>query len=311
MSLAPIVLFTYNRPKHLKITLDSLKKNKLSKKSDIHIFSDGPKTTNKLELKKIKAVKKILINLRGFRNKKLFFYKSNVGLKKNILNGISKILKKYSKIIVLEDDIVVNQYFLDFMNQSLDFYKKNKKIWHISGWNYNLKKINVDNLNSKDGKTFFIKNMNCWGWGTWRNRWEKIIINPEFFIKKMSNKKIYDFNLSDSLNNWSQLTRNKTNKLNTWAIFWNATIFYYNGLCLNPIKSLTKNIGLDGSGANSSIQKKDNSRPSKVNFFIFSKIIKENLTLRNEIIAHMKLKNKKDKWDNFKRKFYSIFRVYM
>ena len=36
---------------------------------------------------------------------------------------------------------------------------------------------------------------------------------------------INKFDLSNSLNNWSQLLRNKNKKLKTWAIFWNATIF--------------------------------------------------------------------------------------
>ena len=40
---APIVLFCYNRLNHLKKTVNSLKKNKLSEFSELIIYSDGPK----------------------------------------------------------------------------------------------------------------------------------------------------------------------------------------------------------------------------------------------------------------------------
>ncbi len=41
--LAPIVLFTYNRPWHTEQTLSALMKNDLAKDSILYIFSDGSK----------------------------------------------------------------------------------------------------------------------------------------------------------------------------------------------------------------------------------------------------------------------------
>ncbi len=58
------------------------------------------------------------------------------------------------------------------------------------------------------------------------------------------------FNLDGAHNFWGQVTANVSGKLNTWAIFWYATIFEHNGLCLNPTVSYVQNIGLDGSGEN-------------------------------------------------------------
>ena len=42
-NLAPILLICYNRLDHVKKCINSLKKNKISIKSDIIIYSDGPK----------------------------------------------------------------------------------------------------------------------------------------------------------------------------------------------------------------------------------------------------------------------------
>ena len=127
MRLAPIVIFTYNRPLHLAKTLNYLKKNNLSKKSKIIFFSDGLKNKkDNQEKKNINEVKNIIRSVKGFKSKEIFYKKKNVGLKKNIINGVSKILKKYKKIIVIEDDVLVGKYFLEYMNMALERYKNDK-----------------------------------------------------------------------------------------------------------------------------------------------------------------------------------------
>ena len=68
---------------------------------------------------------------------------------------------------------------------------------------------------------------------------------------------------------------NKT--LNSWAIFWYSTIFDKQGLCINPIKSLVKNIGI-GKGATNT-KKLDKILKPKINNtyykIIFPKVIKK------------------------------------
>ena len=285
MKLAPIVIFCYNRPYHLKKTLNSLKKNKLSKQSVVWFFSDGHKQEDKKNEKLVNSVRSIIKNTNGFKKKKIIFHQDNIGLKKNILNGVSRVLKKYKKVIVLEDDIEVSVFFLKYMNDSLNKYQKKRKVWHISGWNYDI------NFKNNKEEVFFIKNMNCWGWGTWQDRWKKIIIKPDFFIKKFDTQMINRFDLSNSLNNWSQLLRNKNKRLKTWAIFWNATIFYNNGLCLNPLKSLTRNIGLDGSGTNSSKIYKKKKNLSQLKEFNYPNKLEENLIIKKEIIQSFEKKH--------------------
>ncbi|GHT01426.1 hypothetical protein AGMMS50276_29410 [Synergistales bacterium] len=42
-NLAPIAFFVYKRPDHAKKALEALAANDLASKSDLFIFSDGPK----------------------------------------------------------------------------------------------------------------------------------------------------------------------------------------------------------------------------------------------------------------------------
>ena len=60
--------------------------------------------------------------------------KINKGLAKSIIDGVSNMLNRYSRVIVLEDDLRTTPNFLDFMNQSLDFYENNRAIQSVSGY---------------------------------------------------------------------------------------------------------------------------------------------------------------------------------
>ena len=130
------------------------------------------------------------------------------------------------------------------MNTTLDKYKDDKKIWHISGWNWNFKFPNYKY------DFFFTRYATCWGWATWSDRWKYFEKNPKKLIKSFTENKIKEFNLDDSYDFWSQVIRNEKKIINTWAIFWYATIFIKKGLSINPISPLVINIGNDSYSTN-------------------------------------------------------------
>ena len=283
-SLAPILLFTYRRYSNLKKTIDSLKKNYGYNNHELYIFSDGPK--NKNEIHQIKKVRKYLNKITGFKKKKVIIRRKNIGLTKNITSGISQIIAIKKKVIVLEDDIILSKNFLNYMNYCLSEYYNEKKVWHINGWNYN---FNLPNIKEN---TFFWRGMHCWGWGTWENRWKKYKRNPTFLVKNWSKKKINEFNYDGAFNFWSQVERNQKKIINTWAIFWYSSIFKNHGICLSPLKSLTRNIGYDKFSTNdpnlNNIQK--NILVKKKIKFIFSNKIIENKIIYNSIKKNLKLR---------------------
>ena len=266
---APIVIFTYKKYFSLKKLIQSVKKNKTYKHHKLYIFSDAQKIKN--EIKKIKKVRNYISKIKGFKKKKIILRKKNFGLALNITSGISEVLKKEKLAIFLEDDLIVSRNFLNYMNLNLSKYQKNKKVWHVSGFNFNLK------INSKETQ-FFTRVANCWGWATWSNRWKYFKKNPDEILNKWSKKKIEEFNFDDTYNFFSQIQRNQNKTLNSWAIFWYSTIFNKRGLCINPIKSMTKNIGIGKSATNTNkIEKILNSSVNNIDYkIIFPKIIKEN-----------------------------------
>jgi hypothetical protein len=241
MQLAPLTLFVYNRPWHTKQTIEALLKNGLSSSSQLFIFSDGPNGDHSVP--EVQEVRKLLKTVKGFKNIQIIEREKNWGLAENIIEGVTSVVNQYGKVIVLEDDLVTSPYFLQFMNDALNFYQKEQRVWHISGWNYPVSTKGLPD-------TFLWRVMNCWGWATWVDRWQYYEKSPEKLLKTFSSEDINRFNLDGFHNFWEQVEANMEGRLKTWAIFWYATIFNNRGLCCHPSLSLVENIGHDGSGSN-------------------------------------------------------------
>ena len=197
---APIVIFVYNRVSHLKKTIINLKKNKISKHSKLIIFSDGPKSTE--DKIKIKTVRKFVKSINGFYNLKIYERKKNYGLSKNIINGVTEVFKQFDKAIFLEDDILVDKFFLDYMNEGLNLFKNNEKIASIHGYTYPIE------ITKKQSEYYFIKGADCWGWATWKRAWSIFDKNGSR-LKKMIDKKnlSYEFNFNNSYDYYSMLVK--------------------------------------------------------------------------------------------------------
>lgn len=239
VEVAPIVVFVYNRPWHTRQTLESLKKNVLASDSDLIIYADGakkPKATAQVQ-----EVRDYINTLTGFKSVTVVEREQNWGLAANIIDGVTDVVERYGTVIVMEDDLVTSPMFLRFMNDALKFYKDEENIWHISGWNYPVDPTGL-------GDAFLWRVMNCWGWATWSDRWTYFERNTEKLFSEFSSQDRHHFNLDDNHNFWSQVELNKSGNINTWAIYWYATIFKAGGLCLGPTQSLVQNIGFDGSG---------------------------------------------------------------
>mgnify|MGYP001169132744 CR=1 FL=1 len=269
-NFVPILLFTYTRVSSLKRLINSLKSNKEFFNHELFIFSDGPK--NLKSKKQVNKVRAYLRSLKGFKKIKIFNNKKNLGTAINIIRGVTKIINKKKRVIVLEDDLVLSKHFLEYMNKSLDKYEKNKKVWHISAWNYNFK------FRDEFDDAFFSNHMICWGWGTWQDRWKYFRKDPKKLINNWKSDKIEKFNLDNSYNFWSQVLRNYKSIINTWAVFWYATIFEKNGLCLNPKNSLVLNLGNDNFAVNTHKDSLDKKHKLEQNFVVkkFPKKIFEN-----------------------------------
>lgn len=243
MTYAPIILFIYNRPDHALQTLEALAANTLAQDSDLFIFADGPKeNATSQQLEKIHQTREVARSKKWCKSVTVIESEKNKGLAASIISGVTEISQKYGKVIVLEDDIVTGKYFLKFMNDALNKYENEKKVWHIAGWRDPVKHANA-------GASYFYPVMDCWGWATWADRWQYFKKDVAYYQTIFTDELKFHFNMDGAEPDyWAQIEANASGKINTWAIFWYATIFLKEGLCLAPTKSLVRNVGFDNTG---------------------------------------------------------------
>jgi hypothetical protein len=243
MILSPICLFTYNRLEETKKTVYALKQNDLANQSDLFIFSDGWK--NEIERLKIEKVRSFLKTIVGFKTIIVFESPINKGLANSIIDGVTKVIDNYGKVIVLEDDIITSKGFLKYMNEGLDYYSNNKRVMQISAFMFP-----IDSTDLPD--TFFYQANTCWGWGTWKDAWKLYNGDANGLLNELKLKGISwsTFNSMQGKEFQKQLLNNINGHLNTWAVKWHATIILNGGNVVHPKVSYVSNIGFAGNGEN-------------------------------------------------------------
>jgi len=278
LKTSPIALFVYNRPNLTRHVLLALRKNKLFRSSKLFIFSDGPKDDD--SEKSVKKVRNVLSNYNNLKNIYISLNKDNKGLSTSIITGVSNILSDFKSVIVLEDDLITSTYFLKYMNTGLSLYENETDVASIHSYFYP-----VNSLNQLPNY-FFLKGADCWGWATWRDRWDLFENNPNELLNKINSMNLSnEFSLEKRAGFYNMLKDTSKGKIDSWAIRWHASMYLQNKLTLYPKVSFIHNIGNDGSGTHKA---KTDSFKTKINLN-FDGI--KNVQLTENLIAREELAN--------------------
>jgi hypothetical protein len=256
-SLAPIILFAYNRPLHTEQTLEALMANQLANESILYIYADGPKVNmDEHSLLQINFTRQILRKKQWCKEVHFIERAHNLGLAENVIDGVTKVVNKHGKIIVLEDDLITSPYFLTYCNDGLEMYQDNQNVYSINAYQFPID-FKIDKAD-----TFLCPlATSSWGWATWKEKWEifekepknKMLIQNETLLRQRFNFADYDY-------------ANMLDNQKSWAIRWYHAVFLRNGLGLFPTHSLVQNNGFDGSGENCGIEElKQEQFPLKIN----------------------------------------------
>lgn len=236
---APILLFVYNRPEHVRRNIQALLKNELAAESELFIYSDAAKDeTSQAAVKEVRA---FIRSIQGFKKITITERAENWGLARSIIDGVTTQINRYGRVIVLEDDLVVAS-FLQFMNDALETYRDEERVGHIQA---------CDLLMTLSARYFLIKWTGSWGWGTWDRAWKHFNADGKALLTELESRKLtYTFDFNGKYGYTRMLRRQIEGKNNSWAIRWNASLFLKGILSLNVGKSLVQNEGFDGSGTN-------------------------------------------------------------
>ena len=257
MNLAPIIVFAYNRPDHLRKTLTWLGQNELANESTLYIFCDGPKPQKDEGMKglmdeKVVAARKVAHELAivpTFKEVHIFEREENLGLGTSVITGVTEIINKHGRAIVLEDDLETSPYFLSYMNQCLEHYDARKSVFSISG----LSRPHPERFYPKDYPydVYVSLTHHPTGWGTWADRWNQVDWDVKDFAIVMNDPQMIQAFRRAAHCQYEELEWHQREKINIWSARFAFSHFVNHAVSICPIVSYINHIGWDAEATNS------------------------------------------------------------
>ena len=284
-TLAPICLFVYSRLPETKQTIESLQRNMLASESQLFIFSDGAKNSNSSD--DVNAVRQYIRTISGFAGVTIYESEVNKGLANSIISGVTQIVNRFGRVIVLEDDLILSGNFLCFMNDALDFYENKKKVLNVSGYSFTLNYP----ADYKYDVAFSLR-FASWGWAIWKDRWELIDWElKDYRSFRWNVLKLLKFSRGGS-DLCQMLYRQMNGKIDSWAIRFDYHHYKYDYLDVFPVISKVKYNGFN-TEATHTVKKcdtYDTSLDSSDQFaFSFSDDIRMDASIRRQFYNHYSL----------------------
>ena len=247
MEFAPIVLFVYNRADHFKQTFEALSRCAQAKDSHLFIYSDGAK--NDAAKPAVEEVRKAIKEVQDsslFKSISVVESPVNKGLAASVIAGVTEVINRYGKAIVVEDDCVASPHFLGYMNGALNAYREEKQVGAISGY---CPPISI--MNGYKADVFFATRSCSWSWATWQDRfqdvdWELRQMN-EFYRSPALIRRLN----ANGNDRFIRLYRQTKGNGSSWSVRFGAHLVKNEQLTVYPRYSYIQNIGCDASGVHS------------------------------------------------------------
>lgn len=241
---APAAVFVYKRKDYAEKTLSALRNNFLAEQTDLYIFSDGPK--NEQDRQSVSETQDFVREFAaqgGFRSVHVSLASDNRGLAFSIIAGVSGLLEKFDRIIALEDDLLTSRDYLTYMNDALDFYSADSRIWSVSGYTPPLK-----GLRKWKQDIYFFYRASSWGWATWKDRWELVDWETRDYESFAKDPALVSKLARGGSDMPGMLKQQMEGEIDSWAIRWCYAQSMADMLTVYPRISRVRNMGNDGSG---------------------------------------------------------------
>ena len=283
--MLPVLLTCWKRPEKVLKVIEALK---VISPKKIYVSCDGPNINILGNREKVEETKKVILeNINWDCNLSTKFFTENNGCRIAMTKAINWFFNYEMEGIIIEDDCIPSEEFFVFFLELLKRYRFNNEIWSISGTNFQ------DGQWRGDGSYYFSKYFQCWGWATWRDRWQNMDSDLDGWKEYKENTFNNTFFNNKEKRYWSNIfnTLLYENKPDSWAYRWAFTCFKNQGLTIIPNKNLVQNIGFDTEATNTAF----NLNNLKIEKGLIP-LIHPNYILRDEIADNYTFKNH---FDNF------------
>jgi hypothetical protein len=161
----PVLLAVFNRPRQTRNAMDRLR---AARPNRLYVTADGPRPGHPTDAERCAEVRRIVAEVDWPCEVTTRFHDHNLGCRGAVGGGIGWLFEHEERGIILEDDIVPDPSFFRYCDELLERYRDDTRIGIISGCNFTAGKA------TSDDSYLFVRNLNMWGWATWRRTWELV-----------------------------------------------------------------------------------------------------------------------------------------
>lgn len=235
----PIVIFGFNRPHSIGRLIESIKTNPTYGEHEYFIFIDGHRTEE--EKVKVDHVEELAYKL----TPNVFRAKSNKGLARSVIDGVTEIISKYRRVIVLEDDLVLMPGCLNYLEEALNVYENDSRIFSVCAYGLKIKR-------PKDysGDVYLGVRSSSWGWATWKDRWMSVDWNVSDWQTLRSSKQRQKALNRCGSDMFGMLRDYMEGRNNSWAIRFCYSQHLQGRYSVHPFESLVANEGFGADATN-------------------------------------------------------------
>ena len=239
---APVILIAFNRPEPFRRVLVNLAAAHGIQDREIRVFVDGPRNESDRILGD--QVASVAESFRATLPKMTLVRRErNLGCRENVVRSVSEVMDSCGRAIIVEDDVLVSHTFLDYMDAALDLYADNPRVWGINAWRNRFVHVPASYPND----VYLTPRMLCWGWGSWKNRWNQVDFDLSDWPVQGKLEAMHAMLDAAGVDLHRMLQLQYEGVLKTWDVQCCYHVVKNGLFCVEPRYALTKNIG---SGVN-------------------------------------------------------------
>ena len=170
------------------------------------------------------------------------FRKSNLGLRRAVVDAVTWANDEYGRVIVLEDDVRAGPQLLDFLDYNLMAYQEDTKVAHINGYNL----VPKEHLTHPGNASRLSIYPESYAWATWDRAWQKYD-DDLTWAKNASVKDIKKICGSTiGALRWKQNFGDAAaERIDTWAYRWLASMWEHRVLTISPNRNISIYLGTE------------------------------------------------------------------
>ncbi len=242
ISYAPVLISVYDRQKHLEACIEALKKNPEAKDTPLYIVSDS--WQHEGHRKAIEEVREYIGTITGFKEVNTRFRDKNWGMRASALDAFEWVFSSHDQLIRMEDDIICSPCYLRFLNEGLNTFRDDERIFCICAHTH----PNFKPPRSYPHDIYLWETFSPWGFSIWKDRWETFTHNTGREIEKLSDRTTWQ-NFQKVRPRMATRKMYLDGKIHNDGRL-NLHMFLNNRYAVFPVRNLTINKGMDGSGTN-------------------------------------------------------------